>query len=399
MSKALPERPDLSWLRKRAKEALAALRKQKPDAKLADAQLHVAREHGFASWRALKQHVDDARTKKTARDPWPEQVVATFLERVGNGDTDAVKAMLLAAPDLVNAVGPHPFWGGRPQALHVAIDTNRDDMVDLLLKAGADVNGSNAEYSHWSPLLLAMQKKRMKAKRKLLQRGAKIGLVEALYMGDDATVLRMLKRGRAALPEHTPGDGSLLMWATTPAAIDRLLALGVSTEAKDRWGATPMEAFSRSGKKGAPLVRHLASRGVPVAPEAYARIADRRALAKLVAADPRVAKNPLVIKAAVDFGHRSLVAWLVDKGADPNARSNAESKDTCLHSAAWNGDLAMVELLLALGADPTLVDAQYEGRPSGWAEVSVRVSNNPKCEAVAHRLLRAEAEHAARQRG
>jgi len=129
------------------------------------------------------------------------------------------------------------------------------------------------------------------------------------------------------------------------------ISLGVSTDAKDRWGATPMEAFSRSGRKGTALVRHLASRGVQVEPEAYARIADRRALAKLIEADPSVAKNPLVIKAAVDFGHRSLVAWLLDRGADPNARADAGSQHSALHSAAWNGDLAMVELLLARGAD------------------------------------------------
>ena len=56
---------------------------------------------------------------------------------------------------MVNAVGPHPFWGGRPQPLHVAIETKRRDMFDLLLGAGADVNGTNDEYDHWSPLMLA----------------------------------------------------------------------------------------------------------------------------------------------------------------------------------------------------------------------------------------------------
>jgi len=55
-----------------------------------------------------------------------------FLQSVGAGRLDAVRAMLDAEPHLVNAVGPHPFWGGRPQALHVAIESGRRDVFDLL---------------------------------------------------------------------------------------------------------------------------------------------------------------------------------------------------------------------------------------------------------------------------
>src|SRR5881396_2461415 len=49
---------NLEWLRKQAKRHLEELRKTNPDAKLADAQLAIAREDGFPSWRALKTHVD-----------------------------------------------------------------------------------------------------------------------------------------------------------------------------------------------------------------------------------------------------------------------------------------------------------------------------------------------------
>ena len=53
----------------------------------------------------------------------------------------------------LNAVGPHPYWGGRPQALHVSIETARRDMFDLLLSSGADVDGRNDAYEHCSPLM------------------------------------------------------------------------------------------------------------------------------------------------------------------------------------------------------------------------------------------------------
>lgn len=55
---SLPDAPNLEWLRKQAKHRLAELRQAAADAKLADAQLDVARQYGFPSWRALKAHVD-----------------------------------------------------------------------------------------------------------------------------------------------------------------------------------------------------------------------------------------------------------------------------------------------------------------------------------------------------
>ena len=62
----LPERPSLEYLRKLAKSRLAELRRGDPEAKLADALLHVARDHGFPSWRALKAQLDDQGAKKVA---------------------------------------------------------------------------------------------------------------------------------------------------------------------------------------------------------------------------------------------------------------------------------------------------------------------------------------------
>lgn len=55
---ALPERANLQHLRKQAKARLAELRRVQPDAILADAQLQIARENGFSSWRALKAAFD-----------------------------------------------------------------------------------------------------------------------------------------------------------------------------------------------------------------------------------------------------------------------------------------------------------------------------------------------------
>ena len=151
-----------------------------------------------------------------------------------------------------------------------------------------------------------------------------------------------------------------------------------------------MDGFSRMGPRGKPLVRHLSQRGVPVRPEMFARMNDRATLGRLVTKDPTVIRNPKVLKGAVDFGHRLLVTWLIDQGADPNSRGGGQADETCLHSAAWNGDLPMVELLLARGADPALLDRQYLGRPSAWARTAVDITNNQHCVVVAELLEREE---------
>jgi ankyrin repeat protein len=310
-----------------------------------------------------------------------EEKVACFLKQVRDGDIDEVRAALQATPALVNAIGPHPYWGGRPQPLHMAIEGNQRAIFDLLLDAGADVNGDNAGYDHWSPLMLTFDE-RPEMRKVLLDRGAKTGLVEAMLMKDDALVGRLLAAGKSALPKDGPNRGSMLAFARTTFAIDRLIDLGAPTEIKDRWGASPVEAMSRLGQRGRPLVRHMASRGLKVAPEEYARMGDREALETLVAASPEVAKADAVMMGAVDFQHHDLVRYLLSKGGNANARAVAQSRHTALHSAAWNGDLEMAKLLLDAGADINARDAEHDGTPRGWAEVSIRISGNAKCKAV-----------------
>src|SRR5262245_32719770 len=140
----------------------------------------------------------------------PDEVVGAFLKLVGKGRIDEVRQVLAAAPQMVNAVGPHPFWGGRPQPLHVAIETKRRNLFDLLLEAGADVNGTNDQYDHWSPLMIAINRERTDMRDALLARAAQIGLIEALMLADDEAVERLLQPGASALPAYAPNAGSIL---------------------------------------------------------------------------------------------------------------------------------------------------------------------------------------------
>lgn len=63
---SLPEHPSLEHLKKLAKSQLQELRRTDPEAKLATALLHLAREYGFSSWRALKAQIDRRRSKQIA---------------------------------------------------------------------------------------------------------------------------------------------------------------------------------------------------------------------------------------------------------------------------------------------------------------------------------------------
>src|SRR5262245_17032969 len=61
VAKKLPARPNLEHLRGQAKARLSELRKRNARARLADAQLAVAREAGFKNWPALNRHVEQLR--------------------------------------------------------------------------------------------------------------------------------------------------------------------------------------------------------------------------------------------------------------------------------------------------------------------------------------------------
>jgi hypothetical protein len=69
MSRQLPTRPNLEFLRKQAKDRLQDLLLHDPSAQLADAQHAIAGEYGFASWPSLKAHVDRERADQAPVSP------------------------------------------------------------------------------------------------------------------------------------------------------------------------------------------------------------------------------------------------------------------------------------------------------------------------------------------
>jgi len=198
MPQALPASPNLDWLRKAAKKRFAELRASEPDAKLHQAQLAVANDYGFKSWRALKTHVEsvnppardrdrvfeaaragdvdtvrrafasgfdpatpdrDGRTiHQIAKDRRHEAIellardvqggrirsgaeaeaVQGIASAAQSGDVEALRQQLDARPDLINALAGRGF--PKATALHLSALRNQHAAARLLIERGADLN-------------------------------------------------------------------------------------------------------------------------------------------------------------------------------------------------------------------------------------------------------------------
>jgi ankyrin repeat protein len=134
----LPARANLEHLKNEAKQHLKTMRSRIPSARLAEAQLQVARHYGFPSWRKLKSYVD-------AMSDDGQQIV----KAVHAGNLEAMRRILDNHPELVNAATDvHPAM--RPsdtlamRLIHLAIAEGNEDALRLLIERGADLNARNA---------------------------------------------------------------------------------------------------------------------------------------------------------------------------------------------------------------------------------------------------------------
>ncbi len=157
MTKTLPPRPDIDWLKKTAKQRLIELRKSDPALKLHHAQLDIASLYGFASWRALKAHIDGLSLNG--------QIIAATLQ--GN------------APELMRLLTEHPakigIIGGQwhKPLLHLAAEHGHLACVEVLLQLGFDVNlrdrSDRATALYW-----AAQGGHLDIVKRLVKAGAKV---------------------------------------------------------------------------------------------------------------------------------------------------------------------------------------------------------------------------------
>jgi hypothetical protein len=114
----LPDRPNLRHLRDQAKDLV----RSGAVSTLADAQLHIARQYGFASWPRLKQHVESVHDAGRLR------------QAIRSNDLTQVERLLTSKPELRQVlIDDVP--------LQAQAQPGRTSMMELLVRHGADVNG------------------------------------------------------------------------------------------------------------------------------------------------------------------------------------------------------------------------------------------------------------------
>jgi ankyrin repeat protein len=259
MTKSLPERPDLAWLKKAAKEHLAELRTKDPETKLHQAQLAIARDYGFASWRALKAHVD------------VESADGQIIAAATNGNAAELKRLLADYPAKITLSGGQ--W--RMPLLHLAAQGGHLDCVNLLLVLGCDVNERD-KYDRAYPLHWAAAEGHLPVVKRLIAVGGDVD-----GAGDD----------------H---DMSVIGWATCfqhvrSEVADYLLAKG----------AAPT-IFSAVALNRADLVRELVK-------------ADPRLLGRQMS---RFEHRRMPLHFAVLKERAEMVTLLLELGADPGAKDD-----------------------------------------------------------------------------
>ena len=349
----LPDRPSLEYLKTRARNRLRDLRQTEPGAKLSDALLAVAREYGFASWRALKAEVERRRNDTSAR----------FFAACRQGDHDEVLRLVGVDPDLVRAADPKAAHGGWT-GLHAAAQGGHTPIVELLLARGADVlareAGDNTTALHWAaaraeqPLvrtlldggadvhgvgdlhaldvigwaaffrapgtedITVMDDGRRACIDYLVERGARHHIFSAICVGSLPLIREVVEQNPDALDRRMSRFErrlTALHFAIVRKrydVLDLLLELGADVEATDASGQTPLVAAMAHGDREAAIRLRAAGAAPPrTTPAAEAR-AGMAALARSIRKGVPMIKVPDIARTLewyVSIGFRELARF------------------------------------------------------------------------------------------
>jgi hypothetical protein len=136
------------------------------------------------------------------------------------------------------------------------------------------------------------------------------------------------------------------------------------------YGAAPDAAMGAAlGHGEFEAVGALIARGARVDLRAAAATG-RLEQARRNAADAAPLDRHLAFAWAAQFGHVAVVELLLDLGADPNRFNpqGAHSHSTPLHQAALAGHADTVRLLVQRGARLDIQDTLWNGTPADWAD-------------------------------
>jgi ankyrin repeat protein len=277
MSRELPAKPSLEYLRKQAKQ----LHRTMPQGKLSDAQHVLAREYGFSTWARLKSHV------VTLGLPPAEALKVAVCD----SDAQRVQELLESHPELRARIDePLPDYGFGQHALFAAVQRSDRRTIDVLLRAGADIRkrtewwaGGFGVLDDCDPSLVDF----------LIERGAAMDAHAAARLGMMAKLSELI----AADPEvvHARGgDGqTALHFASMIEIAELLLDRGADIDALDvDHESTPAQYMLRVQQKRhypkdrQDVARYLVSRGCKTDILMATALGDRNLVQRHLDGDP-----------------------------------------------------------------------------------------------------------------
>ncbi|MGA7106494.1 MAG: ankyrin repeat domain-containing protein [Terracidiphilus sp.] len=217
MSRELPEKPNLAYLKKQAKELLRSTQQ----GKLADAQHALAQDYGFASWAKLKVHVESLGLSPAE----------SLKAAVCDSDAARVRTILKEHPELKGHIDdPMPGYAFGQQALFAAVQRSDRETIEVMLRAGADIRKRTEWWAGGFGVLDDCDPSMVEF---LMERGALMDAHAAARLGK-MEELRALVANDASVVHARGGDGQTpLHFASTIEVAEFLLAHGAEIDARD----------------------------------------------------------------------------------------------------------------------------------------------------------------------